>query len=98
MLGLVLLDHCGPGEVLRLMTATNMTTELPSQDPSQPTAVTRRDFVRSCALGAIALASTPILGCRSGRTGETHCRFGPASRTISLDGDWLFGGKLDASV
>ena len=48
--------------------------------------VTRRGFVRSCALGAAALASTPILGSGSVRAGASAGRSGPASRIIPLDG------------
>lgn len=75
-----------------------MTTESPNQHTSQSTAVSRRDFVRSCAVGSMALAFTPILGCLSPMAGKRAGRTGPAGQIIPLDGDWLFGGKLDASA
>ena len=49
----------------------------------------RRDFIRRCALGGAALASTPLLGCRSVAGGT-----GAAARTLRLDGDWRFGGRF----
>lgn len=56
----------------------------------------RRDFVQSCAVGALALASSNIRGCRP--TGISTRRLGPASRTIPLNRDWLFGGKYDPAA
>src|ERR1700678_649975 len=58
---------------------------------SKPTVTSRRDFVRSCGFGALALASAPILGCQSAGRAKTS---GPAYWTASLDQDWLFGGKF----
>jgi beta-galactosidase len=52
--------------------------------------VSRRHFVQRCALGALALASAPVLGCRTVGPG----RAGPAARTLNLDRDWLFGAKF----
>lgn len=65
----------------------------------QSSEFTRRDFVQSCALGALALASSGILGCRTaaGRAAPIR-RTGPASRVIPLDRDWLFGGKYDPAA
>ena len=51
----------------------------------------RRDFVRTCALGTAFLASSAILGSAS--ASERRVR-GAASLTSSLDQDWLFGGKF----
>ena len=56
--------------------------------------LSRRDFVHHCALGAFALASAPVLGCRSVGSGTGARRSGAASRTLNLDRDWLFGGKF----
>ncbi len=46
----------------------------------------------------MALASAPILGCRSVSSGEKARHTGPVSRTIPLDRDWLFGGKFDPAA
>lgn len=66
--------------------------------PKKAGTVSRREFVKRGALGAIALAAAPVLGCRSAATRRTAHRTGPASRTIPLDQDWLFGGKLDPAA
>ena len=68
-----------------------------SNSSSQSGAVSRRGFVRRCALGAAALAATPMLGCRSPRS-LSQAQRGPVSRTIPLDRDWLFGGELHPSA
>ncbi|HWH68435.1 MAG TPA: glycoside hydrolase family 2 TIM barrel-domain containing protein, partial [Candidatus Sulfotelmatobacter sp.] len=60
--------------------------------------VSRRKFVQQCALGAMALAAAPILGCRSAESHPMPPRSGPASRVMPLDRDWLFGGKLDPAA
>jgi beta-galactosidase len=57
--------------------------------------VSRRQFVQQCAWSAVALAATPILGCRTAGSARTAPRNGPATRTLPLEQDWLFGGKLD---
>ncbi len=56
--------------------------------------LSRRDFVRHCALGATALAAVPVLGCRTSRARPSARVNGPATRTLELDRDWLFGGKF----
>src|ERR1039458_2638864 len=54
----------------------------------------RREFIRNAALGAAAPAAVPVLGSR-GVAGQTNSsQTGPASRTMPLDGGWLFGGKF----
>ena len=63
-----------------------------------PAAASRRDFIRSCALGAAALASGPILGCASAAASRAGSGSGPASRMLRLDRDWLFGGKFDPAA
>lgn len=50
----------------------------------------RRDFLRACAVGATALGSTAMLGCVS--SSKRHAR-GGSHLAMSLDHDWLFGGK-----
>ncbi len=65
-----------------------------AKNTSKPTAVSRRGFIQSCALGSLALACGPILGCKSAGPGQRAGRSGPAARTLSLDRDWLFGGKF----
>jgi len=51
----------------------------------------RRDFIQTCALGATALASGGISGCGSAPPRRSP---GAAADAISLNGDWLFGGKF----
>jgi beta-galactosidase len=46
----------------------------------------------------MALAAAPILACRSAKPGRMAGRTGPASRTVPLDQDWLFGGKFDPAA
>src|ERR1035437_363439 len=60
-------------------------------------AVSRRKFLRNCAATA-TLTSLPILGGWDSGGRSVPGEGGPASRTISLDDDWLFGGKLDTSA
>lgn len=58
----------------------------------------RRAFILNCAASATVLTAAPILG---GWTLDgTHApgERGPASRTFSLNQNWLFGGRLDASA
>ena len=54
----------------------------------------RRDFIQSCALGVAALASAPILGCRSAGPGKMNHSSGAPSRILSLNDRWLFGSKF----
>lgn len=56
-------------------------------------AVSRREFVQTCALSAAALASGAVLGCRTTSPAGRGWS-GPATRTLLLDHDWLFGGKF----
>ena len=58
---------------------------------------TRREFLRTCALGTAAVASGALVGCAStarSRAGQS----GPASCLVSLNQDWLFGGKFTADA
>lgn len=61
-------------------------------------AISRRDFVQGGVLGAAALAFRPVLwwGGTMGQ-GASH-QSGPARRTMSLDRDWLFGGKFNPAA
>jgi beta-galactosidase len=77
---------------------TKMKMNSASKVRFRPKALSRRDFVQSCALGALALASGPILGCRSAVPGGKAGPTGPANRTINLDRDWLFGGKFNPAT
>lgn len=60
--------------------------------------VSRRDFVRTCALGVLGVASAPVLGCHSPKAGHGRSPSGPATRTIDLDQGWRFGGELQAAA
>ncbi len=64
----------------------------------QTPAVSRRDFVRQAALGAAAVASAPLLGCRGTRPGGGTGLTGPASQVFRLDQNWLFGGLFSAAA
>lgn len=59
-------------------------------------AVSRREFVRNCAVGAMALATSSLTSCLTSK--NTIGKSGRASRTISLDKDWLFGGKFNPTM
>ncbi|HUC84446.1 MAG TPA: twin-arginine translocation signal domain-containing protein, partial [Candidatus Acidoferrales bacterium] len=57
--------------------------------------ISRRRFLQKAALVSAALASSPLLGCRS----EIRARkSGPAGRIVRLDNNWLFGGRLQAAA
>ena len=55
--------------------------------------VSRRKFVKSCAIGGLVFASGSLASCLTTR--KSTAQRGPASRKISLDQNWLFGGKFD---
>ena len=59
--------------------------------------ISRRDFVRSCGAGAATLVSDAMLAYGSAAAKEIAGQTGPACCTLSLDRDWLFGGKLTDS-
>lgn len=61
--------------------------------PSDADGLSRRRFVQSCALGALAFTSTGLWGCVSRVSRGATRRFGPARRTLPLNDAWLFGGK-----
>jgi len=62
------------------------------------TAISRREFVQTSAIGALALAS----GCTFTGGGPDRVKSSPplgaAQRVFPLDQDWLFGGKFDAAA
>ena len=60
-------------------------------------AISRRKFLRNCA-ATTTLASLPILGGWDSGGDDVPGKRGPAAHTLSLDNDWLFGGKLDPSA
>jgi beta-galactosidase len=55
--------------------------------------VSRRGFLHSCA--AAALISTPLLESWGAEQYAAERNTVPAQRILSLDRDWLFGGKLN---
>lgn len=60
----------------------------------RPFEISRRDFVRSCAVGAAGLFSGSGLLARTA-SGALAVQSGSAHRAIPLNQDWLFGGKLN---
>jgi beta-galactosidase len=61
----------------------------------EPHKMSRRDFVRGCAAGATALATDSLLlGPRETWAHETGAKTPPPRRTVSLQQNWLFGGKM----
>lgn len=56
-----------------------------------PHAVSRRKFIASCTLGAVALAAHPLLGGMASIPGKNSTT-GPVRYMYSLDQGWLFGG------
>ena len=81
-----LFDHVNRTEPPQAMEAA-----LPWNPSSAAGLSRKKSFLRNCAATA-TLTSLPILG------GWNSGKRGPASRTISLDNDWLFAGKLDDSA
>jgi beta-galactosidase len=58
--------------------------------------MSRRDFVRSCAVGAATLASDSILlQPRQTSALVTATQAGSSRRTVSLDQNWLFGERMN---
>lgn len=54
----------------------------------------RREFLRSCGLGSLVLAANPILRWQGFGAATKPPIAGAAQRTLSLDRDWIFGGRL----
>src|SRR5262249_6558646 len=59
--------------------------------------LSRRDFIRDCALATAALGFAPIL--RSQTADELgSAMFGPARWILPFDRDWQFGGSVDPTT
>ncbi len=65
-------------------------------ETSCTTPVSRRGFLQGCA--ATALISLPVLESWGAEKHPSAREIGPARRILSLDRDWLFGGKLDSAA
>jgi beta-galactosidase len=65
------------------------------KDLTSPHSITRRDFIRTCAVGTVAVASTSILGGFASNNLFIP-KAGPASYLFSLNQNWLFGGKYNS--
>lgn len=59
--------------------------------------ISRRDFVRNCAIAGSAAAFTPVLRWKTILASD-DAYSGPASRVLNFDRDWLFGGKLNQTA
>lgn len=57
--------------------------------------ISRRDFVGRMALAGCAAVVNPVLGWSEPGHHSSSPRTGSARRIVSLNRDWLFGGKLD---
>jgi beta-galactosidase len=64
---------------------------------AKPTDFSRRDFLRTCALGTAALASGSLLGFGTAKARATSPT-GAARYSFSLDQNWLFGGKWNGDT
>jgi len=60
--------------------------------------VSRREFIRNCALASAALASGSLVGCTGMRKEAARSKTGPPQFRFSLDQNWLFGGKFSADA
>jgi beta-galactosidase len=58
--------------------------------------ISRRSFIQGSA--AAALVHAPVLGNWSAKEHPIDGKGGPARHILSLDQDWLFGGKLNAAA
>lgn len=60
--------------------------------------LSRRDFLRFCAIGSGGVAAWSVFGNRAfGAMLDANSQIGPAARTFNLDRGWLFGGKFNGS-
>lgn len=87
-----------PSKNLRQATEIQLYEPAVTSNTPYHTGASRREFVQRCALGAMALASYPILGCRTPGSHSSRRHTGPTASAISLDRDWLFGGKFDPAA
>lgn len=60
-------------------------------------AFSRRDFIRTGSLAAVAVASGALTGCVTTQSNGRRTS-GPASFRFPLDQNWLFGGKFSADA
>lgn len=58
----------------------------------------RREFIRTCAMGTAALASGSVLGVFGTSKARAAAPAGAASYSFSLDQNWLFGGKWNGDT
>lgn len=66
-------------------------------ETTKPRDLSRRQFIKTCAIGSAALAAGSILGCNMKKT-QTLLQTGAASYKFSLDQNWLFGGKYNTNA
>ncbi len=59
--------------------------------------LSRRDFLRMCAIGTGGVAAWSVLGSRPFASAGPRPSTGPAVHSFSLDRGWLFGGEFDGS-
>jgi len=64
---------------------------------SKSTKISRRKFIGTCAIGTAALAVTPVLSFGHERA-NNYSITGGASYKLSLDQNWLFGGKYTSGA
>lgn len=57
----------------------------------------RREFLRTCALGTAAVAAGALTGCVTTKSNVRRMS-GPASLRFALDQNWRFGGKFSAAA
>lgn len=55
---------------------------------------TRREFLRTCAVGTAAVASGALTGCAVLHRGRPRVKPGPANFVFRLNQGWRFGGKF----
>jgi beta-galactosidase len=60
--------------------------------------VSRRDFIRTSAIGVAGLASGALTGCVNAANSIAAQPTGPTGYTFSLNQDWLFGGNFTADA
>lgn len=56
--------------------------------------ISRRDFVKQCVMGTVALSSGSLISCIGLKNSSLWQR--SASHVISLNQDWLFGGEFSS--
>lgn len=69
-----------------------------NRDPGRKLDISRRDFTRTCATVAAALAADSFLPAQTPSSSKLRVQAGSAYRTVSFDQGWLFGGKLSGAA